>query len=111
MTSLLRRPLVRRAAAVIAAKEIIERIQEARQPKRSFLRRHGGKLALLAVAGAGFYVYQQQRARLGAEQVFSSQGPVRREPAVEPDERLDAPLLAPEEATQAAKEPASTPSS
>ncbi len=103
MSSLLRQPLVRKAVAALAAKEVIERVQEARRPRRSFLRRHAGKITLLALAGAGVYVWQQQRSAQGLQSQWG--GTPAHEPAIEPGERLDAPLRAPEEATETSTEP------
>jgi hypothetical protein len=85
--------LVKRAAAAVAIKEIIERVQEARAPKRSFVRRNFGKLALLGAAGLGFYVYQQRSGQIslpGASGPLG--GPATREPSIEPDERIDTPI-------------------
>lgn len=84
--------LIKRAAAALAIKEIIERVQEARAPKRSFIRRHIGKIALLGAAGVGYYVYQQQRAGQISLPGGSGYGSTSREPAIEPDERVDTPL-------------------
>ena len=90
-----RNKLIKRAAAALAVKEIIDRVQEARAPKKSFLRRNSGKLALLGLAGAGFYIYQQQRAGQislpGATTGTGGFSPTR-EPAIEPDERIDSRL-------------------
>ena len=95
---MLNNKLVKRAVAALAVKELIERVQEARAPKKSFIRRNFGKLALLGLAGAGFYVFQQQRAGQislpGASQSTGGYNPTR-EPSIEPDERVDSPLLAP----------------
>ena len=51
-------PIVKKAAAAVAVKQVIDRIQEARAPRRSFVRRHSGKLILVALGGAGFYLYK-----------------------------------------------------
>ncbi len=104
---MLRNKLVKRAVAALAIKELVERVQEARAPRKSFLRRNFGKLLLLAGAGAGFYVYQQQRA--GQISLPGTSGSLggsfgSREPSMEPDERVDSPLLAPG-ATQETTEP------
>ena len=102
---LLRNKLIKRIVAALAIKEVVERVQEARQPKRSFLRRNAGKIALLALAGAGFYAYQQRSGRPSLPGSPTGSGfNATREPSVEPDERLDAPLLAP--STTEAPEPA-----
>ena len=105
MTSILRKPIAKKVIAAVAVKEIVDRIQEARQPRKSFLRRNSGKLILLAVAGGGFLAWQ--RSRLNGIDTFglSSVQPPRRDPAIEPDERLDTALRVPE-----ATEPSTTPS-
>lgn len=89
--------LVKRAVAALAVKELVERVQDARRPKRSFLRRHIGKLALVSLAGAGFYAYQQRSGQISLPGSGSSAGGSfgSREPSIEPDERIDSPLLAP----------------
>ena len=91
MTSLLKSPIAKKVLAAVAVKEIVERIQEVRAPKKSFVRRNAGKLALLALAGGEFVVWQ--RSRVGIENNFgqSSVQP-RRDPAIEPGERLEAPI-------------------
>jgi hypothetical protein len=105
---LLRSPIVKRGAAILATKEIIDRIREARQPKRSFVRRNIGKLALVAGGTIAFVAWR----RLNAPQaVYGSTPPGRGEPSIEPGERLSAPLRAPEEATETAKRPVPTGSS
>ena len=88
--------LVKRVVAALAIKELVERVQEARQPRKSFLRRNLGKLALVGLAGAGFYAYQQRSSQssLPGSGNFSG-GFGSREPSIEPDERMDSPLLAP----------------
>ena len=89
--------LVKRAVAALAIKELVERVQEARRPRKSFLRRHIGKIALLAAAGAGFYAYQQRSGQISLPGTSASSGGGfgSREPSIEPDERVDSPLLAP----------------
>jgi hypothetical protein len=96
MTSLLRKPLAKKVVAAVAVKEIVDRIQEARQPRRSFLRRNAGKIVLLGLAGAGFVAWQ--RSKLTGIESFGQAGaiPSRRDPAIEPDERLDTSLRVPE---------------
>jgi hypothetical protein len=102
---LLSHPLVKRGAAVLATKEIIDRVREARQPKRSFIRRNIGKLALVAGGTIAFVAWR----RLNAPQPgYGSTRPGQAEPSIEPGERLSAPLRAPEEATETAKRPVPT---
>jgi hypothetical protein len=99
LSSLFKNSLVKKFAAGLAVKEIVDRVQEARQPRKSFLRRHSGKIALLALAGGGYYVWQ--RSQVGPS--LPSQRPYeptqRREPAIEPGERLETPLRASETST------------
>ena len=88
--------LVKRVIAALAIKELVERVQEARQPRKSFLRRNLGKLALVGLAGAGFYAYQQRSSQINLPGSSGSRGGYgSREPSIEPDERMDSPLLAP----------------
>ena len=51
-------PILKKAAAAVAVKKVIDRVQEARAPRRSFVRRNSGKLFLVALGGAGFYLYK-----------------------------------------------------
>ncbi|MEA2453290.1 MAG: hypothetical protein QOG04_2000 [Actinomycetota bacterium] len=109
MTSLLKKPIAKKVMAAVAVKEIVDRIQEARAPRKSFLRRHWGKLALLAVAGGGYVAWQRsQQAAADSLSGFgqSSVQPTRRDPSMEPDERLDTQIRVPDSAT----EPSNTPS-
>ena len=80
-------PLVKKVAAALALKEVVDRVQEARRPKRSFVGRNKGKALLAAVAGGGAYLYRNgkldslvQRAkgltgRSGAEPAAYPAGP------------------------------------
>jgi hypothetical protein len=102
---LLSYPIVKRGAAVIAAKEIIDRVREAREPKRSFVRRNFGKLALVAGGTIAFVAWRKLNAPQPGYAV-GSRGTA--EPSIEPGERLSAPLRAPEEATETAKKPVPT---
>lgn len=54
-------PLVKKAAAALAIKELIDRVQEARRPKRSFAARNKGKAMWAAVLGGGAYLYKTGR--------------------------------------------------
>ena len=100
--------LVKRAVAALAIKELVERVQEARQPRKSFLRRNLGKLALVGLAGAGLYVYQQRSSQISLPGSSNSLGGGfgSREPSIEPDERVDSPLLAPGATQETSPEPA-----
>lgn len=51
-------PLVKKVAAAFALKEIVERVQEARRPKRSFVARNKGKALWAAVLAGGAYLYK-----------------------------------------------------
>jgi len=51
-------PLVKKVAAAFALKEVVDRVQESRRPKRSFVARNKGKALLAAVAGGGAYLYR-----------------------------------------------------
>lgn len=52
-------PLVKKAAAALAIKEIVDRVQEARRPKKSFVGRNKGKALWAALLGGGAYLYKQ----------------------------------------------------
>ena len=52
-------PLVKKAAAALAIKEIVDRVQEARRPKKSFVARNKGKALWAALLGGGAYLYKQ----------------------------------------------------
>ncbi len=55
-------PLLKKALAGFAATKAYEKVQEARRPRQSFLRRHLGKIALIGVAGgATAYLYRSGR--------------------------------------------------
>ena len=95
--SILRSPIVKKAATALAVKELVDRVQAARAPRKSFLRRNFGKIALLALAGAGAYVFQQQRASSSPSFGDAGRYTPPREPSIEPDERLDSSLKAPAE--------------
>ena len=98
--SVLSSPLVKKAATALAIKEIVDRVQDARRPRKSFLRRNFGKLALLAIAGGGAYIYQQQRAASSPSFGNAGRYTPPREPSIEPDERLDSSLKAPAETSK-----------
>lgn len=52
-------PIVKKALAAIAAKELLERINEARKPKKPSLIARFGRLLLIGGGiGAGYYVYK-----------------------------------------------------
>lgn len=52
-------PLLKKALAGYAATKAYEKVQEARRPRQSFLRRHLGKIALIGIAGgATAYLYR-----------------------------------------------------
>jgi hypothetical protein len=51
-------PVVKRALAALAIKEVIDRIQEARKPKRSLFGRVTSPIVLAAIAGGVFYLYK-----------------------------------------------------
>ena len=51
-------PIVKKVAAGLAIKEVIDRVQEARRPKRSFVARNKGKVLLLALLGGAAYLYK-----------------------------------------------------
>lgn len=52
-------PLVKKAAAALAIKEIVDRVQEARRPKQSFVGRNKGKALWAALLGGGAYLYKK----------------------------------------------------
>ena len=96
MSSLLKNPVLRKVAAGVVAKEIIERVQEARAPRKSFIRRNLGKIAVIGLAGGAFYIYQRSKLTPALPSQRPYEPPQRREPAIEPGERLETPLRAPE---------------
>ena len=51
-------PLVKRVLGALAVKEVIDRIQEARKPKKGLLSRAGSLLVPAALAGGVFYLYR-----------------------------------------------------
>ena len=51
-------PLLKKVAAAFAIKEVVERVQEARRPKRSFVSRNKGKALWLALLGGAAYLYK-----------------------------------------------------
>ena len=51
-------PIVMRALGALAIKEVIDRVQEARKPKRGFFARLGSPHALAALGGGVFYLYK-----------------------------------------------------
>jgi hypothetical protein len=51
-------PIVKRVLAALAIKEVIDRVQEARKPKRSLFGRLGSPLVLAALGGSIFYLYK-----------------------------------------------------
>lgn len=51
-------PLVKKAAAALAIKEIVDRVQEARRPQRSFVARNKGKALWAALLGGAAYLYK-----------------------------------------------------
>jgi hypothetical protein len=50
--------MVKKLLAGFAATKAYEKVQEMRQPKRSFLRRNLGKILLLGAAGGAAYLYK-----------------------------------------------------
>ncbi len=51
-------PIVKKAAAALALKEVFDRVQEARRPKRSFVARNKGKALWGTVLAGGAYLYK-----------------------------------------------------
>lgn len=51
-------PAVKRILGAIAVKEVIDRIQEARKPKRGLFSRAGSLLVPAAIAGGVYYLYK-----------------------------------------------------
>ena len=51
-------PALKKVLAAVAVKKVVDRIQEARAPKRSFVRRNLGKLLFGAVGVTGLYLYK-----------------------------------------------------
>ena len=51
-------PLVKKAAAALAIKEIVDRVQEARRPKQNLVARNKGKVLWAALLGGAAYLYK-----------------------------------------------------
>ena len=51
-------PIVKRVLGAIAIKEVIDRVQEARKPKKGLIGRLGSPVVLVAVAGGVYYLYR-----------------------------------------------------
>lgn len=51
-------PLVKKAAAALAIKEIVDRVQEARRPKQNLVARNKGKALWAALLGGAAYLYK-----------------------------------------------------
>ncbi|MDP9069671.1 MAG: hypothetical protein M3N53_15210 [Actinomycetota bacterium] len=51
-------PIVKKAAAALAIKEIFDRVQEARAPKKSFVARNKGKALWAGVLGGLGFLYK-----------------------------------------------------
>lgn len=51
-------PLVKKAAAALAIKEIVDRVQEARRPKQNFAARNKGKALWAGLLAGGAYLYK-----------------------------------------------------
>lgn len=55
-------PILKKVLAAAAVKEVVDRVQEARAPRRSFIRRNLGKLALVAAGTTALYIYKSGKA-------------------------------------------------
>jgi len=51
-------PLVKKVLGALAVKEVIDRIQESRKPKKGLFSRLGSLLVPAAIAGGVFYLYK-----------------------------------------------------
>lgn len=51
-------PIVKKAAAALALKEVFDRVQEARRPKQSFAARNKGKALWAGLLAGGAYLYK-----------------------------------------------------
>jgi hypothetical protein len=51
-------PLAKKVVAALALKKVVDRVQESRHPKRSFLARNKGKAMWAALLGGGAYLYK-----------------------------------------------------
>jgi hypothetical protein len=51
-------PIVKRVLGALAIKEVIDRVQEARRPKKRLIGRLGSPLMLAALGGGIFYLYK-----------------------------------------------------
>ena len=61
-------PIVKKIAAAFAIKEVIERVQESRRPKRSFVSRNKGKVLWLGLLGGAAYLYKNGKLQPMVEQ-------------------------------------------
>ena len=51
-------PALKKVLAAVAVKQVVDRIQEARAPRKSFIRRNLGKLAFLGIGATGLYLFK-----------------------------------------------------
>ena len=61
-------PIVKKIATAFAIKELIERVQESRRPKRSFVARNKGKMLWLGLLGGAAYLYKNGKLQPMVEQ-------------------------------------------
>jgi hypothetical protein len=54
-------PMLKRVLGALAVKEVIDRIQEARKPRRGLFGRLGSLLVPAAIAGVAYYLYKNGR--------------------------------------------------
>jgi hypothetical protein len=67
-------PLVKKIVAGLAIKELVDRVQEARRPQRSFASRHKGKALWAVLLGGAAYLFQSGKAQPLIQQAKSMAG-------------------------------------
>lgn len=66
--------LWKKAAAAVAVKKIVDRVQEARQPKRSFISKISPAVIVAGIGGAAFWAYKNGKLDPVVEQAKSLTG-------------------------------------
>ena len=64
----------KKAAAAVAVKKIVDRVQEARQPKRSFISKMSPAMIVAGIGGAAFWAFKNGKLDPVVEQAKSLTG-------------------------------------